>query len=299
MARKPTTPPVTDPPVLSTIVFDLQITAESSIVHRGDDFDYGSDTTTLFNRESMITSNGELQMIPVISGSSLRGVLRRISEEMTAEVLRYPGKLPTPAAHLVRNGGRLAKAATPLSDERERELRALIPHLALFGGAASARIMSGLLAVEKVLPEVAELEHVLTGRPVRQPLQPVDLFMTAEYSTHLADARTPSGPAVLTDEGSPQLRFGFEVMVAGTRLHSRIHLRHATPLQVAYFQSVLAEFAAHGHLGGRRSVGHGQITASITTTVRRGALPAPAESDWTAHLTSHRDAAIAALTALT
>lgn len=286
-------------PPLTTISFDLEMTVLSSIVHRGDASDFGSDTLTLFRREMVVTESGELQPIPIISGSQLRGVLRRMSEALTASILDYEQTLPTAAAHLLTNGGRLAKSARPLTDEQERELKRLIPHLALFGGAASARIMSGLLEVGKVLPEVAELAHLLGDRPSGRPLLPAVLLMGTEQFTHLSDVRLDArtAPLASTGDDSPQQRVGVEVIPAGARLHSSIRLVHATSLQVAYFQAVLEEFVQHGYLGGRRAAGHGRIATSIETTVVRGALPDGL--DWVAALAGQRDAAIAALADLT
>jgi hypothetical protein len=60
--------------------------------------------------------------------SAFRGILRRIGEALTASVLDYEdAALPTPAAHLLTNGGRLAKSAHPLTDEEGRRLKSLLP----------------------------------------------------------------------------------------------------------------------------------------------------------------------------
>lgn len=286
---------------LSTIIFDVSMIALSSIVHRDDQVGGGSDTYTLFRREKVVTTNGQLKEIPLISGGSFRGSLRRISESLTASILEYEERLPTPAAHLLTNGGRLAKASSPLTDEQERTIKTLIPHLALFGGAASARIMSGLLAVEKVLPEAAEVAHLLQGSTEGRVLLPVNKLLGEEKFTHLGDARasTLEAPAFLTGEDDTRARVAVEVLRAGTRLHSRIRLPHATPLQIAYFQAVLAEFATDGTLGGRRAAGHGRIQATITATAQRGRIPIAGEVDWAAEIAAGRSKALNALQALT
>ena len=287
---------------LSKIYWDIDILAESSIVHREDYTASGTDNFALFRREKVLTADGEIMQVPIVSGSSFRGVLRRIGEELTAAVLDYEGTaLPVPAAHLLTNGGRLAKSARPFTDEDERHLKALLPQIAVFGGAASGRIMSGLLTVGKVLPEVAELAHILRRRAAPSATFPSVRTLSEESFSHLSDYRTASDQAPRTDTSestSPLGRFGIETLPAGTRLQTWVQIANATDKQVAFLQDVLETFAKHGHLGGRIAAGHGQITATLNATVRRGQLPDKI-TDWASDLKAHRDDAIAALSKIT
>ena len=286
---------------LNTIEWDIDILARSSIVHREDYTAAGTDNFALFRREKVISPAGELIQVPIVSGSSFRGVLRRIGEELTAAILDYESAaLPIPAAHLLSNGGRLAKSASPFTDEQERQLKALIPQIAVFGGAASGRIMSGLLCVGKVLPEVAELAHILRRPPRSASLSMVRTLADESFS-HLADHRvtTSQPPQPDADEKTSTLgRFGVETLPAGTRFQTSIRLTNATPLQSAFLRDVIATFAQRGHLGGRISAGHGQITATITATSERGQLPNKS-IDWESDLKANRDDALAALATIT
>ena len=285
---------------LVSVHFDIDVLAQSSIVHREDYSAVGTDNFALFRREKIITPTGEVMQVPIVSGSSFRGILRRIGESLTAGVLHYEDTaLPIPAAHLLTNGGRLAKSARPLTDEEERRLKTLLPQIAVFGGAASGRIMSGLLTVGKVLPEIAELAHLLP-RPPQSTTLPAVLGVAEESFSHLPDHRitTAQAPRADLDENSSPLgRFGVETLPAGTRLQTWVRLTNATAGQVAFLHDVLADFADHGHLGGRIAAGHGQVTATITATAFRGQLPDDS-ADWVADLSAHRDDAIAALAQL-
>lgn len=285
---------------LLSVQFDIDILAQSSIVHREDYSAVGTDNFALFRREKIIGPAGEVMQVPIVSGSSFRGILRRIGEALTAGVLDYEDvALPIPAAHLLTNGGRLAKSARPLTDEEERRLKTLLPQVAVFGGAASGRIMSGLLTVGKVLPEIAELSHLLP-RPARSVTLPAVLGVAEESFSHLSDHRTSTAQspnADLDENSSPLGRFGVETLPAGTRLQTWVRLTNATAAQAGFFRDVLAEFAARGHLGGRIAAGHGQVSATITETVQRGRLPDTAV-DWSEELAAHRDEAIAALSQL-
>ena len=283
-----------------SIHFDIDVLAQSSIVHREDYSAVGTDNFALFRREKIITPTGEVMQVPIVSGSSFRGILRRIGESLTAGVLDYEDTaLPIPAAHLLTNGGRLAKSARPLTDEEERRLKTLLPQIAVFGGAASGRIMSGLLTVGKVLPEIAELAHILP-RPPQSTTLPAVLGVAEESFSHLSDHRTTTAQAPradLDENSSPLGRFGVETLPVGTRLQTWVRLTNATAMQAAFLRDVLADFADHGHLGGRIAAGHGQVTATVTATALRGQLPDDS-ADWVADLSAHRSDAIAALAQL-
>lgn len=276
--------------------------ALSSIVHRGSDNEsVGTDTTTSFRTEKILSPDGEVLFVPIVSGSSFRGVLRRIGEELTAAVLDYEdAALPVPAAHLLTNGGRVAKSARPFTDEDERHLKALLPQIAVFGGAASSRIMSGLLTVGKVVPEVEETVHILPRRPRTTALSSVLTFAEESFS-HLSDHRPTTAAAPRTDSGdttSPLGRFAVETLPAGTAFQTWVRLANATDHQVAFLRSVLIAFISRGHLGGRIASGHGSIDAGFSNVeVERGQLPDDTV-DWRAELKTHRDEAIAALSKL-
>jgi RAMP superfamily len=285
---------------LTSIHFNIDVLAKSSIVHREDYSAVGTHTFTLFRREKIITTTGEVLPIPIVSGSCFRGILRRIGEALTAGVLDYEtAALPIPAAHLLTNGGRLAKSAHPLTDEEERHLKNLLPQIAVFGGAASGRIMSGLLTVGKVLPEFSELAHILP-RPPQTDLRSYIDGVAEESFSHLSDHRPTTDQPPHADHGensSPLGRFDVETLPAGTRLQTWVRLTNATETQAAFMRDVLAAFADHGHLGGRIAAGHGHITAQITPTALRGRLPGK-RTDWAADLAAHRDEAIVALSKL-
>ncbi len=74
---------------LVSVHFDIDILAQSSIVHREDYSAVGTDNFALFRREKIVTPTGEVMQVPIVSGSSFRGVLRRIGESLTAGVLDY------------------------------------------------------------------------------------------------------------------------------------------------------------------------------------------------------------------
>ncbi len=280
------------------------VTATSSIVHGG----HSAGTTTLLRREQMITPAGELVEVPVISGNALRGRLRRIGEELLRDTLDYEGNLPLAAAHALRGGGALAKTSgEPLSGQRLRRVRELVPLIAAFGAASSGRIIDGSLMVGRLIPHLAQTEH-LTGHPGP------DVFTATQLETYTRlDETQSAGFAAMTtpttgsgqvdldalralNEATGPAVFHVESFPAGTRFSTWIHLDRATPLTTAFLQDVLEEFAASGVLGGRRGIGHGRTR----TVWERTPTPAAGQLvDWRAHLVERRDEVLAAIATLT
>lgn len=296
---------------LISIHWDIDVLAHSSIVHCETYSGAGTDNFALFRREKIISAAGETIEVPIVSGSSFRGILRRIGESLTAAALTYEDTpLPVPAAHLLTNGGRLAKSARPLTDEDERRLKHLLPQIAVFGGAAGGRIMEGLAKVGKVLPEIAEITHILPRPPQQNRPLPALLALAEESFVHLPDHRPDSSRPAQTDHddaSSPLGSFGVETLPAGTRLQTWVRLTNATPTQAAFLAEVLEVFAHDGHLGGRTAAGHGRITATLTAKPPPGkpvdatteAFVAGARADWRTDTAAHRADAIAALCNLT
>lgn len=294
----------------ATLSWDLTLTATSSISHNG----ITRGTTTLFRRETVIQPDGRPVEVPIVSGNSFRGRLRRIGEELLRDTMGYEGLLALPAAHALRGGGSLAKiSGEPLSGRRLHQLRALIPHVGVFGCAAGGRIIDGCLQVGKVVPHLQETAHILT-----HPRSTLTSFHTTQIETYMrgddtdthafADLNTtcrvdvdPTGNPDLTglptDEHSQLMQFNVETLPAGTQLSSWLHLERATDLEVAFFTDVLAAFTARGRLGGRAAIGHGHV--HTTTTCHQIAGDPPTPIDWRTHLGTHRDAALAALALLT
>lgn len=274
---------------VSTLRFDLGITAVSSIKHGGE----LEGTTTQLRREHICTPDGSRIEIPIISGNALRAALRRTAEQLLRDVLSYDGKLPYAAAIALLGGGRLTKAAgEPLSGQRLLELRTLNPLVSIFGASTAGTCIQGCLAVGKVIPHLQETAHLIDVDPAAPAA--FDATQNETYTrvaasddpqlttmTHGGDATTVQ-PAV----------FEYETFPAGQKFASWLQLAHASDLEVAFLRDVLATYAADATLGGRTAIGHGRITVDMTETLQRGS---PEPTDWRRFLAERRDDAIAAL----
>lgn len=269
--------------------WDLEIAARAPIAHRGD----LAGTTALLRRMKIVQPDGTFELVPAISGNSLRGVLRRIGEELLREVLDYDGLLPLHVAHLLRNGGSIVKStAEPLTGRRLHEFRDLIPHVSVFGGAIGSSPISGCLRVGHVLPLIREATPALRYEYEHPLPSSFDVLCLESYS-HADDTSLGLDTTAESPGPNPLMRFDIEAFAPGTRFESWVHLDRGSALDHAFAADVLVEFTRRGWLGGRTASGHGQITAHIDPDPTDGVTV-----DWKAAVSARRDDAIAALRAL-
>jgi|SRR5664279_167292 len=290
-----------------TTTWNGAITALSSIAHGGET--HG--TITLLRRELIAQPDGHLVHVPIISGNTLRGRLRRVGEELLRDTLKYEGEISPAAAHALRGGGALAKSShEPLSGNRLQNLRNLVPQIGVFGAAGGGVIIDGAVDVGKVVPHVSETTHI-TGVP-----SSVSMFNATQIETYarqddstshdFANVLAASEPMTmfLDSDGAPnissnapttqQMVFNVETFPAGTTFSSWIRLRRPTALELAFFVDVLEEYGLDARLGGRIGVGHGRIHLGLH------AVPALAAErlDWRTEVIEHRAEILEALETL-
>ncbi|WP_009480256.1 RAMP superfamily CRISPR-associated protein [Rhodococcus sp. JVH1] len=275
-------------------VWEIEMTARSPISHRGELIG----TTAIGRRMKIIQPDGSVELVPVISGNSFRGVLRRIGEELLRDVLGYEGQLPLAVAHTLRNGGAIVKTqAEPITGRRLHQLRELIPQLSVFGGAIGAAPIDGCLRVGHVVPIVTEATRILR-RTYEGPIPSRFDIEALESYSHLDVTASHAGTTVDTDaetggSGSPVMRYDIETLAPGTRFESWVQLVRGSDLDHAFAEDVLAEFTRSGWLGGRTGIGHGQIATTITEQVEGGPVV-----DWREIVAARRDEALETLLSL-
>lgn len=289
---------------MPTLSWTGTLTAQSSIVHGGQT----RGTCTLLRRELICTPAGQLVHVPIISGNTLRGRLRRVGEELLRDVLGYEGLLKPAAAHALRGGGSLAKTgAEPLTGGRLQTLRALVPQIGVFGAAGGGTIIGGALDVGKVLPAVAETSHitgVATDRSAFTATQLESYTRQSDTDAHDfsdvlqvdATARLKideTGEPELVNDPGGQMLFHIETFPAGTVFTTWLRLRRPSPLEAAFFREVLDHYRTEGRLGGRVAIGHGRVSVDL-----RGSHDTDPTVDWRSTVLANRDEALQALESL-
>ena len=261
---------------MRTTRWDGTLTALSSVAHGGET----RGTITLLRRELISAPNGDLVHVPIISGNTLRGRLRRVGEELLRDAVGYEGLLHPAAAHALRGGGSLAKTGhEPLSGSRLQQLRELVPQIGVFGAAGGGTIINGALDVGKVVPHLSETTHITGVSTTRSAFTGTQLEAYTRQDDgdghDFAGVITASetGAGLLFDDtgrpepvlrGSNQMLFHIETFPAGTMFSTWIRLRRPSPLEMAFFLEVLDNFRDDGRLGGRVGIGHGQVRVSLS-----------------------------------
>ncbi len=276
-------------------MWELEMTARSPISHRGELIG----TTAIGRRMKVLQADGSVELVPVISGNSFRGVLRRIAEGMLRDVLDYEGQLPLAVAHALRNGGAIVKtSAEPVTGRRLHQLRELVPLLSVFGGAIGAAPIDGCLRVGHVVPIVTEAAPILRREypgpvPSRFDIEALESYshlddVTAGHAGTAVDPVAGSGGS-----GSPLMRYDVETLAPGTRFESWVQLVRGSDLDHAFAADVIGEFTRSGWLGGRTGIGHGQIATTVIEQADRGPVV-----DWRDIVASRRDEALQTLLSL-
>lgn len=269
---------------MKNITWSGTATAISSISH-------GSETRgliTMLRRETIIGADGTPTPIPLISGNSFRGRLRRAAEQQLADVLHYRGRLTIAAAAALRSGGSLVKtSAAPISGSRLARLRELVPLIGIFGTAGAGRIIDGCLQVGKLVPYATETAHLL-GSPTAT-LSVHDLTQIETYSrvddTHRHNTAAPTTTAS-DDAAASQLQYRLETFRAGTRFDVWLNLVSPTDIEAAFLADVLDRYSATATIAGRTAIGHGRLRLDVTASTP------PPHIDWRTEISTNADEAI-------
>lgn len=304
---------------MSTWRMEGAATVAASLAHNGD----REGTTTYFRTEKVIQPDGSVVHVPIGSGNGLRGLLRDVSADLLWDLMGRP-QLPTPVYHFLYSGGQLGKAGSTkvIGSRQLATMRALIPHVGLFGGSGAGRIIEGRLKVGKLVPIVTETAHLVPAGLLTGAERSIHDYAQIEEFSRRDDTHRPRSAAaidgvarpetlsgadallVIDDAPEPerdgpanQMRYGTQTLPMGLRMHWWIRLDHVTDLEAAWFAAVLSQWAADGSVfGGRSATGHGRLILDAAGWVQSR----PQVTDGTdqlpeagvclaEHVTQHRD----------
>ena len=277
---------------MHTYNFEGIMTALTSISHIGDTHGI----TATLRREKFMQSDGSVEAVPVISGNSLRGILRDRGMLHMLRCLGYGTNeetgevrgLSLAAFYFLFSGGALTKTGSRgLDIDEARRWRELIPLVAIFGGAMGNQIMPGKVKIGKAIPICRETIHLLPDWCTddisiesiwEMCQQEAYTRRDDEKSEDLCQLISPPVRALLEDKArakrqkrgteddvagptgqKQQMRYYVETLAAGTRLFCDIILDYVTELEFEAFAVTLAEFGRFPYIGGKSGVGHGKV----------------------------------------
>lgn len=276
---------------MKTYVFEGTMTALTSISHIGDTFGVNAK----LRREKIVQEDGSVEEVPIISGNSMRGILRdrgmlhmlrTLGYGIDEEGGRVEG-LSLEAFYFLFSGGALTKTSSRALDVDEaRKWRDAIPLVALFGGAMGNQTFPGKCRIGKAIPICAETMHILPERFINDGVKSIWDYCQEEAYTRKDDEKDenlrklikPEVRALLEDEQreerkvrgtteevagetgqKQQMRYFVETLAAGTRLFWDITLEDVSDLEFEAFAVALAEFGRQPYIGGKSGVGLGKV----------------------------------------
>lgn len=289
---------------MRTIEWAGTFTALTSLAQTGRE----TGTNHGLRRETLISPNGEhIPAVPVISGSVIRGGMRRLAAAMMQDALVGPdGRLPAEVVHAFRTGGSLRETrsgAEVLTGERQAELRDILPMLSIFGFSTSGRIVSGRLIVDKALPVTRETRylapHYRVEHPDGAPMPSLREIVQSETYTRFADVGDMTSHVKHDPEhvheiakGSGNMIWSQQALMPGTRLYHSVIAEGVSPLEASFMDELMRRWAKYGRIGAQKARGLGRVQFDYTRTVTTVlGDPAPDESprDWRAYVSENPD----------
>lgn len=238
---------------MKTLTIKYKLTAPVS--HIGETASTGSYFQTIN------TSGGRL---PVITGNSVRGILR---DKLAAHLLETIGmSVDKETFNVLFSGGNIS-GSTKNDVHRAKQVREHFPMISLLGGGLGTMIMSGNLVSGFVYPVCRESEFI-TG--IDSDVSWHDLIDDIEF-TRMDDAKNDKNSDTITDidadqkaKASTQMRFSVQYLSAGTEMIQRIVLLDsASEIEEAALWTAIKIWFDLPVLGGMKAKGFGTFSASV------------------------------------
>jgi len=240
-----------------------KITALEPISHIGESRSIDS----LFNREAMLitTKAGITKRIevPIISGNSLRGVLRRKAGYRLLELLGITKEsLKEGLQHMVFSGGMLQKGAGGgiIDTQFITKMRQNLPIISLFGSVAGQQMIQSKMDVGQLIPISCQTQ----GRTGIESEISIYSLLDERAATRRDDMEDKTKGTQDPDEQKQQMRYTHEVLVAGTEFYHYFTLKSCNEIEKGAFWSTLAEFSKYPKVGGLGCRGFGMVKLGYT-----------------------------------
>ncbi|MFH1432378.1 MAG: RAMP superfamily CRISPR-associated protein [archaeon] len=239
-----------------------KITAVEPLSHIGESLSIYSH----FAKEKMLVSTKTGQRVievPVISGNSFRGVLRRRAGYKLLSLLDIKKEtLSESLQHAFFSGGILKKGAGNgvIDTQFVSKLRSNLPTISLFGTAIGQQLIQGKLDVGQLIPISCQTK----SRTNIDSEISIYSLLDERSATRRDDMEDKTKGTQDPDEQKQQMRYTHEVLVAGTEFYHYFTLKSCNELETGAFWSTLAEFSKYPKIGGLGCRGFGMVKLGYT-----------------------------------
>lgn len=212
------------------------------------------------NEPSLFESSAEIkkysktyEMVPCISGNSIRGALRRISMYDYCNITGIT-KLDKDTYHQWFTGGILSESTQYEDIELRERLIRLNPMLAVFGSAIGKQTIEGLLSVGFAYPICSEMG---TGENSYWE------YLDTIFQTRLDSSKTEKVIEIEGEHKNPdQMKYEYEVFARGARFSHGFRMLDFDELSVSAFWHVIKLFKQNPIICGMWSRGNAEIDLS-------------------------------------
>ena len=233
------------------------IAAQAPIHHGGDE---KAGNQSLVRRQAYIVDNAVIE-IPVISGNSIRGILRRMIWDDLLERVGYT-LTNMKIYHMLFTGGILeavdSKDSGVIDIEMKRKLRAELPPLAVLGTALGNQMFEGKLKCAIAQPVCSELCGFLPDDLPVPATTSIYELVSFDFMTRLDDVKE----ARQEGEAAHQMLMNFEVINPGTVFVHSFALDNPSAVEKAVLAHALNLWREKPWIGGKSSVGYGNVKIS-------------------------------------
>lgn len=220
-----------------------------------------------FSREKMmLTSKSGITKVievPVVSGNSLRGVLRRRAGYRLLEMLCISKEsLKEGLQHMIFSGGMLQKGAGGgvIDTQFITKIRQNLPIISLFGSVAGQQMIQSKMDVGQLIPISCQTK----GRTNIDSDISIYSLLDERPATRRDDMEDKTKGTQDPDDQKQQMRYTHEVLVAGTEFYHYFTLKNCNDLEKGAFWSTLAEFSKYPKIGGLGCRGFGMVQLGYT-----------------------------------
>lgn len=231
-----------------------------SIIHHGGNEKTGSTPVLrsifLYNEEK-----GELQ-IPYINGNSIRGKLRRLlMHDFLTSLNVSIDTMNIKLYHTFFTGGVLESnddTAGKIDLELRKQIRNLLPPLALMGCAIGNQMIQGKLKCGHIFPFCSEYKDFLPENfqnDNRCNLS-VRSFTDETFITRRDDLKAERKD----DEQAQQMKVDYECFIPGTKFFHWWAVENPSEIEYSCFGRMIELFRQSPYLGGSSAIGNGEVS---------------------------------------
>lgn len=203
-----------------------------------------------------VSQQNSYEFVPLISGNSIRGMLRRDIMEDYCENVGVETLLSR-IYHMLFTGGTLQKSIKGSGFEdigKREELLRMCPPLRLFGAAISNQTIQGELRVNQ-----AQLKCIENGNGNNSLHDLTEIV----FATRLDSSKTESKIKIIgPDDETHQMKFYLETYCIGAQFEHGFTCVSDKQEVLSVFHQLLHLFTINNHIAAKESVGFGEIDNS-------------------------------------